>query len=355
MIAFDVTPLQNGHRTRGIGTYVRGLAAQLMTQDEVPIEFWGWADHRPFEVRPPHSGLWLPRGPTPRTRFPFLLRQAMGVRARLSRARAFHITDPNALIEPRGRRVMATVYDLIPLHRQSSSPAYRQYLARLKSTRLMFAISQATADDLVTSLGVAPERITVARPGVRLPELNEPVESPVKGPFFLYYGSPDPHKNLGVLLEAMKLVPDLKERLVIAGDWPAEFVAKLLADADLQDRLTHLGYVSPGRLLSLLRSCTAVVMPSLIEGFGLPVAKAMAAGAAVIHSRLPVLEEVSRGCALTFPPASPAELAACLRTLSLDGGLRQEMQDRGRRRAESMTWDEALENTLRVYREALDN
>jgi glycosyltransferase involved in cell wall biosynthesis len=350
VIAFDVTPLQNGHRTRGIGTYVRGLAAQLLQQQEIPIEFWGWADDRPFEVHPPHRALWLPRGIVPRTRFPFLLRQAMLLRRRLSRARAFHITDPNALAD---RGVMSTVYDLIPLHRRDAVPAYKRYLERLKSASVLFAISQTTADDVVGSLGVVRDKVVIARPGVVLPDLSTPAEPPrASGPFFLYYGSPDPHKNLQVLVDAMKSTPDLKEKLVVAGDWPRTFVDRLLAEPI---RVEHLGYVSPDQLLALQRACTAVVMPSLLEGFGLPVAEAMAAGAAVIHSRLLVLEEVSAGAALTFDPASPDELGACLRSVSLDADLRQDLQARGRRRAESLTWEEAIKNTLRVYREALDN
>lgn len=350
MIAFDVTPLQNLHRTRGIGTYVRGLAAQLLEQREIRIEFWGWADDRPFEVPAPHRALWLPRGIVPRTRFPFLLRQAMRLRHRISKARTVHVTDPNALAEP---GLMTTVYDLIPLHRRGTSPDYQRYLSRLKSASLLFAISQTTADDVVTSLGVAREKVVLARPGVSLPDLSAPAEPPkVQGPFFLYYGSPDPHKNLQVLIEAIKLSPDLKEKLVVAGDWPPAHVERLLAEPI---RVEHVGYVSPSQLLSLQRACTAVVMPSLIEGFGLPVAEAMAAGAAVVHSRLPVLEEVSAGHALTFTPRSPDELAACLRSVSLDTELRRELQVAGRRRAEALTWDEALANTLRAYRQIINN
>ena len=55
-VAFDVTPLQNMNRVRGIGRYVFGLARALAAQHEVPIEFWGWHDDRPFDVHPPHRG-----------------------------------------------------------------------------------------------------------------------------------------------------------------------------------------------------------------------------------------------------------------------------------------------------------
>jgi glycosyltransferase involved in cell wall biosynthesis len=73
----------------------------------------------------------------------------------------------------------------------------------------------------------------------------------------------------------------------------------------------------------------------------------------VIHSRIPVLLEVSGGAALTFDPESPAELADALRRVSQDAGLRDDLRQRGRQRAAALTWDAALTATLEVYRELL--
>jgi glycosyltransferase involved in cell wall biosynthesis len=283
----------------------------------------------------------------------------MAFRSSVSRVAALHITDPNALVVSDRHRLMTTVYDLIPLHqgRSAETPGYRRYLKRLQAVRTIFAISQATAQDVVATLSVPQGRVVVARPGVDIPARDQSSPPPVRGKYFLYVGSPDPHKNLGVLLEAMKLCPELGEKLVITGNWPdsSVFALRSQAEADtvLHGRVEHLGYVTREELLSLFRWCTALVMPSLIEGFGLPVAEAMAAGAAVVHSRLPVLEEVSAGCALTFAPTSADELANCLRKVSTDSVLRQELIARGRRRAESLTWAEALERTLQVYREVI--
>ncbi len=343
---------------RGIGTYVRGMADALRRQHEVPIEFWGWSDDRPFEPEPPHRAWWLPRGPVPRTKYPTLLQGAMRLRIRLTAAGAVHITDPNALVASAARPVLTTVYDLIPMHEAASAgnPAYVRYLERLKASRVLFAISQATADDVLESLGVDRTRIRLARPGVVLPDLDAAI-APSRGPFFLYVGSPDHHKNLDTLIRAMSMCSALPERLVLSGSWPPDRLGDLLArvgaDQGLRSRVEHLGFVERPHLLGLMRACTAVVVPSLVEGFGLPVAEAMAAGAAVAHSKLPVLEEVSAGCALTFDPKSAGELADCLRRLSADNDLRQKLRDCGRRRAETLTWDAALQTTLAAYRETL--
>src|SRR5438270_4123031 len=67
-IAFDLTPLQNAHRYRGIGTYVRGLAQRLAAQTEIPIEFWSWEGAAPIDTPPPHTSLAIRRPPMPQYR-----------------------------------------------------------------------------------------------------------------------------------------------------------------------------------------------------------------------------------------------------------------------------------------------
>jgi glycosyltransferase involved in cell wall biosynthesis len=353
-VAFDVTPLQNGHRGRGIGTYVRGLANHLLEQETVPIELWGWADHLPFDRVPaPHRALWLPRLGVPRTRFPALLRHAMRIRMGLSRAAAVHLTDPNSLISSHRRSILTTVYDLIPLRQgpEAGGSAYQAYLARVRAAATVFAISQATAEDVVARLSVPQERVVLAVPGIEIPGATEVPEPPLRGPYFLFVGSPDPHKNLDVLLAALA-TGELPERLAMVGGWPEASLRELrgrVEAAGLGQRVDHLGFVESATLLALYRSATAVVVPSLLEGFGLPVAEALAAGAPVIHSRLPVLEEVSAGAALTFEPTSAAELAACLARLSSDPALRADLRIRGLERARALTWARAVAGTVAAY------
>jgi glycosyltransferase involved in cell wall biosynthesis len=100
-----------------------------------------------------------------------------------------------------------------------------------------------------------------------------------------------------------------------------------------------------------MRHATAVVMPSLMEGYGLPVGEALAAGAVVAHSRIPVLEEVSAGAAVEFDPGSAVELAGVLRALSADGGLRARLRRRGSARAKALSWDATVAATLATYTE----
>lgn len=275
-----------------------------------------------------------------------------------SAAGVVHITDPDALVELPGRQLLATVYDLIPLKEgvDKRGPlarlGYKRYLRALPAANMLFAISQQTADDLVQELHVSKERIVIARPGIDIAPASESVAAPDRA-YFVFVGGPNPNKNLEVVLEAMKLCPDLPEELLIIGHWLPRQLSALagrLESDGLTQRVRHLGYVPDADLTRLMRDSTAVVVPSLMEGFGLAVGEGMAAGAAIIHSRLAVLEETSGGTALTFDPQSPAELADRLRTVSRDPTVRDHSRRLGLLRASELTWDSAVENTLATYR-----
>ena len=357
-IAFDLTPLQNAHRHRGIGTYVRGLARRLAAQSDVPLEFWGWAPGVPIEVRPPHRSLLLRRWPMPEYRGAWAFAQiAMRRRAARSTVRCVHVTDPQALVALRGRRMLSTVYDLIPLREGMgrgqllSRAGYRAYLRALGRTDVLFAISQQTADDIVNLLDVDRSRVRLALPGVDAPAQEKRADDHPR-PYFLFLGGPNPNKNLGVLLDAMGQAPDLEPELVIAGHWLPKQVASLeaqLAAQGLHGRVRHVGFVPDDDLACLMRDAVALVVPSLQEGFGLPVAEGLAAGAFVIHSRLPVLEETSHGAALEFDAGSATELAGCLRQAATDAALQKDLRARGLERARALTWDAAVATTLETY------
>ena len=361
-IAFDITPLQNAHRHRGIGTYVRGLAHRLSAQSEIPIEFWGWAGEEPFEAPPPHRTLWLRRFPMPQYRGAWLFAHvAMRRRAQMSAVRAVHITDPDALTPLTGHRLLATVYDLIPLkqgfgRRQVIAQAgYHAYLRALRHVDTIFAISDQTAADLIQILRLPRDRILVARPGVE-PPAPASARANLARRYFLYLGGPNPSKNLSVLLEAMAICTELPEELRIAGHWLPKQVKTLeehLQARGLGDRVRHVGFVPDHELTDLMTGASALVIPSTYEGFGLPVGEGLAAGALVIHSRIPVLEEISAGAALTFDPISAEQLAACLRRSSRDPRSVSGLRKRGVQRARELTWDVAVETTLTAYHATL--
>src|SRR5207302_4014172 len=150
-IAFDLTPLQNAHGYRGIGTYVRGLAARLSQQSDIAIEFWAWDSDLPLRPLAPHTLRHITRPPMPEYRGAWMFaRYAMRRLARQSQVKAIHVTDPDALTPLSGRRLLATVYDLIPLkagvgrRRLLARRAYETYVRNLKHVDVLFAISEQT-------------------------------------------------------------------------------------------------------------------------------------------------------------------------------------------------------------------
>ena len=362
-IAFDLTPLQNAHQYRGIGTYVRGLAKRLSEQTEIPIEFWAWSGGSSISPQAPHTALLLPRIPMPKYRGAWLFAQlAMRRRARTSKVRAIHLTDPEALTPLAGRKLLATVYDLIPLKQGLGSSrvlartGYQNYMKSLAKADMLFAISEQTAGDLIEMLRIPGSRIKLARPGVDLPK---PSGSAVKRakPYFLFLGGPNPNKNLAVLLDAMVQCTDLDQEVRVGGHWLPKQVASLerqIESGGLKGRVRFVGFVPAEELAGLMRDATALVIPSLMEGFGLPVAEGLAAGALVIHSRLPVLQEISAGAALMFDPNSAADLAAALRRAATDTAVAKELRKKGMERAKKLTWNAAVETTLATYRSILD-
>lgn len=363
LIAFDLTPLQNAHRFRGIGTYVRGLASRLAAQTEIALEFWAWSGPLDIQINPPHQLVATRRFPMPEYRGAwFFARIAMRWRALRSEVHAVHVTDPNALTLLPGRTLMSTAYDLIPLKdgverlRPIARAGYRSYLKTLRRVDTIFAISEQTAGDLHARLHVPASRIKLARPGIDLPAAGSASIAP-NHPYFLFLGGPNPNKNLAIVLDAMRLAPDLHEELIVGGYWLPSQLEALDREIDsrgLHGRVHHVGFVPSAALVDLLQRSTAVIVPSLQEGFGLPVAEGLAAGALVVHSSIPVLEEISEGAALTFDPGSHEGLAECLRRTS-DEALSREVRRRGLARARKLTWDAAVDETLAVYRSALRN
>ena len=250
---------------------------------------------------------------------------------------------------PRRPKLTGTLYDmtvkLFPqFHTAGNVRAETSFYERvLKRADGLIAISQSAKDDAVRLLGLDPDRIAVIYPGVDERFFNAaPV--PAAKPYVLFVGTIEPRKNVDTLLDAWTSVPaQLREayELVVAGPigWASgPTVARLHSGIP---GVRVLGYVAEDQLPALTAGATAFVYPSLYEGFGFPVAQAMAAGVPVITSNTSSLPEITAGSALLIDPRSTSELAVAIERMLTTPSLRSELGEEGRRIARNYTWRNA--------------
>jgi glycosyltransferase involved in cell wall biosynthesis len=214
----------------------------------------------------------------------------------------------------------------------------------LRRARKIVAISGHVKQTLVERMNVEPERVDVIHLGLDH-ELFRPNGGEPRRPFLLYPANPWPHKNHDRLFEAFRLVrqsrPEL--RLVLTG-------TGLERLGPLPQGVEARGRVSREELAELYRTASALVFPSLYEGFGQPPLEAMASGTPVAVSRAGSLPEVCGDAALYFEPTSVDEIAeAILAVLERPGHL----IERGLARAARFTWDETARRHDEVYSAAV--
>jgi glycosyltransferase involved in cell wall biosynthesis len=220
----------------------------------------------------------------------------------------------------------------------------------------VIAISEAGADDVVRHLGVERSKIDVTPLGIDesapvapAPDARSRLAIP-DGPFVLSVGTRKEHKNLVRLVEAMAQVPGVS--LVLAGN-ATPLDAQLRATAErLGVQLALVDFVAAADLEALYAEASAFVLPSLNEGFGLPVLEAMRRGVPTATSDRSSLPEVAGDAALLFDPYEPDSIAAAVRRLLCDDALRARLRAEGPVRASRFTWLATAEATLRSYERA---
>jgi glycosyltransferase involved in cell wall biosynthesis len=271
------------------------------------------------------------------------------------KADVFHLSN-QVRNPPRNVKLTATLYDmtcrLMPeLHTQANIRA-DESLAKnvLAKAAGLIAISENTRQDAVRLLGLKPERIQVIYPGVADVYFGAQAR-PAERPYVLYLGTIEPRKNVDVLLDAWQRFKSRNDfDLVIAGPrgWASEkTMARLAAHPP---GVRYLGYIPEDELPGLTAGASAFVYPSLYEGFGLPVAQALAAGVPVITSNVSSLPEVTGEAALLVDPRSPAEIQTALEQLLSSPSLQQQLRAAGKTRAEQYRWSACARKSLEFFR-----
>lgn len=213
--------------------------------------------------------------------------------------------------------------------------------AHARRADLVVAVSRFTASEIERQLGVPRERVVVCPSGA--PRwAPRPAPAP-RGPI-LFMGTLEPRKNVGVLLEAYgRLIhnePSAPELwLAGAATQAAEPWLRQLAQPPLAGHVRHLGYIDAERRYDLYGHASMLVLPSHLEGFGLPVLEAMTVGVPVIVSNRGALPEVAGDAGLIVDPDTPDELTAAMQRYLAHPDEARAASDRGLQRARQFSWD----------------
>jgi glycosyltransferase involved in cell wall biosynthesis len=352
----------------GIGTHIRGLleAFAVLGVPEELIVYRRPGAPVPAALERAAPIQWRSEAAPP---YSFRELWRLAVRVRRDRAQLFHTPHyvcPPLLPCP----AVVTVHDLIhlrfPARGRPGATLYARVMLRLAVRRAarLITVSEATRRDLVAWLGARPERIRVIPNGVA-PGF-QPAEDParrdaalarlgVTGPYWLFVGNPLPHKNVPRLLEAFAGLPADAGALVLAGVRPVlqPPLAGAVAAHGLAGRVVVLAPVPEPDLTVLYQGATALVLPSLWEGFGLPALEAMACGTPVVAADRGGLPEVVGEAGLLVDPTSVDALREAMYNLAVHGALRAALRAAGLARARAFSWGDAAEATISVYREAL--
>ncbi|WP_406688805.1 glycosyltransferase family 1 protein [Saccharopolyspora sp. ID03-671] len=270
-----------------------------------------------------------------------------------------HAMTPLAPPRRRGRGLVVTVHDTVPwTHPETLTPRgvawHRRMITRAaRHADALVVPTRAVADDLagrvplttpprVLAEGVSPDLLAEPAPVTRL-------DLPDR--YLLAIGTVEPRKGYQHLIRALAEpnAPDLPLLIVGRPGW---------GDLDLPALADELGYrglrvltdVTDAELAAVLRRAMALVVPSLAEGFGLPLLEGMALGVPVVHADAPALSEVAGGAGVEVPRADPPALATALRRLADDPDHRAHLAETGQRRAATFTWERTAHEIWNLHR-----
>src|SRR3989344_3500180 len=232
----------------------------------------------------------------------------------------------------------------------------------LNTASRILAISQHTKDDLVETYSIDPNRVSIAYPGYedkvfykRPAEEIEKVKEKyqIKSPYVLFIGTLQPRKNLERLIDAFQKLQKNDVTLVIAGKkgWLFDQILTHAKTVGIEKQVLFTDFVPEEELPALLSGASVFVLPSLYEGFGIPILEAFGCGVPVVCSRVSSLPEVAGDAALLFEPTDTDEISAALAKALYDTNERQRLMSAGEKRIQSFSWDFTAQQTLRVLEE----
>jgi len=270
------------------------------------------------------------------------------------------------------RKSVVVVHDLFSflglVSRQKKATITERLAARraFRYARKIIAISQNTKDDLMRLFNINPKKISVIYNGVDkqfIPIQNKSeidrVLKQYKLPdkFFLFVSTLEPRKNVVRLIRAYYQLSTSNQqattKLVIVGQrgWSYQKIFDTVDELNLKEKVIFADYIENEDLPYLYNAALAFVLPSLYEGFGLPVLEAMACQCPMITSNVSSLPEVGGKAVLYVDPYRVDEIAKVMKKVLVNQDLRKELQQKGLERAKKFSWEKTARETLKVLKQ----
>jgi glycosyltransferase involved in cell wall biosynthesis len=281
--------------------------------------------------------------------------------------------SPDGFI-PSGLKIptLATLHDLnFEADHNFLKPNIQQYYkkhyrkAANQATHLL-TVSSFSKNDIVERYGIDPSKITVTQNGpqaafsdMRHIKRSTRQRYAAGRPYFLFVGAQNPRKNLHRILMAFDMyasLPGSNHHLVIVGEkmhWDQD-INEAWAALEQKDRVHFTGRLSTYELNRVFSAATALVFPSLYEGFGMPILEAFLACTPVITSRVTAMPEIAGDAALLVDPTSIEAITDAMRSLSANPDLCTDYAARGLARAELFSWDKTARTTAKIIKDLTD-
>lgn len=263
-----------------------------------------------------------------------------------------------------------SIYDLTfikyPQYTNSVVKTYSKQIKQcLKWTDLVLTISENSKKDIVNYFQVNPDSVYVTPlasqyhadylVNIDIEQLQQRINYNFKQPYLLFVSTIEPRKNLITLIDAFNLLKQnyhIEHNLVLIGQkgWHYKPIFEHIANSPWNTSIYHLDYL-PNELVALFyKNAEVFVYPSYYEGFGLPVLEAMTLGAPVITSNTSSLPEVVADAAIKIDPHDATSLAEAILQVISDSQLRNQMIERGQKRAKLYTWEKTAKATIAAYK-----
>ncbi len=257
--------------------------------------------------------------------------------------------------------MVLTVHDVIEWHRGRDFPAeipWRHHVSRfyrmnalqrlIRTSALIFTVSEHARQDMMETLGVDADRVRVTRLAAKTAG-NSPYYA--KEPYFLALGALDPRKNLAGVLAAFARRTVSNVQLYVVGLEPAAMpqARQMVRSLGMEGVVKLSSMVADGDLVDCYRRALGLIYLSLYEGFGLPVLEAMALGCPVIASNRTAIPEVAGDAAILVDPHDDVAAALAIDRLASDAEFRMDCIENGGKRAAAFSWSRTAEGTDQGY------